>query len=982
MIRTACVVLMLAAALPACAGAPEIEDVVRGFYTAWAAGDAATASGFWEQGTPAATRIARTLRTRCLIVQQLAVTNVTIDGASATATIDAVMSRWSHMPGAPFDTERELATIALHRDRTQWKIAAIEPAEEELVRRLAALDGRAARERALQAAPELRTRLLVEALSRRAVTMVNQDQPGRAMEIVELAKEEADALDDPAAQATALGAESVLFRAAPVSDAAAGLRAACAAIEFAEHSGDPDTLARALQRAGRAQADARHVDEAITAFERALALRDFVEDASIVALAASQLARYQGVRNEVRYSAIASELAHEAGDPAAIISAEMNFGGLYMSRGDYEMAIPHIRKLVALAEQNGYASTQADALESLAACEYLLGRGENFLELTAKALSLLNALVNPAGTLDVLTSRAEYCLQEGDYACAERELTKAEEAHGGIPNGKTVTDFLAAKARLLAHQHRFDEAHRVLAMLYDEVPSLWARADVLREQGRREEEQRALEEAIGQVEWYRTALDYERHRVLYLAEYSAIYVRLIENLADRGDVGGALGVAERMRARGLKDLLAGARESSGSGEAEIEQRNARITELNRRLLAIQHDGGDTTAVQVQLRRARGDLEEALIRGSLAQPAAVDPPMGDAAAVAIPAGVTVVEFVVGRERTTAFVMRSGARVEVHRIAITESALRTRVARFVKAIESRDERYRTDAHSLYNLLLRPLLGPRPSRDMLCIIPDRSLWTLPFQALMTDGGEHVIERAPLFYAPSLSVLAGPAASHPSHEAPTILAIGNPDVDANTKREVTAVHRDAALGRLPDAEREVRELGRLYGARATIRTGMAAAESSLKRDADRFDVVHLATHGIIDDRFPMYSALLLAGSESEDGLLEAREIMSLPLHAELVVLSACDTARGAVMDGEGVISLSWAILATGCPRTIGTQWRVGSAAAASLMVAFHRRLATRASVDHVAASLREAQLEMLRSRYYAHPYYWAGFVMVGREK
>jgi CHAT domain-containing protein len=97
--------------------------------------------------------------------------------------------------------------------------------------------------------------------------------------------------------------------------------------------------------------------------------------------------------------------------------------------------------------------------------------------------------------------------------------------------------------------------------------------------------------------------------------------------------------------------------------------------------------------------------------------------------------------------------------------------------------------------------------------------------------------------------------------------------------------------------------------------------------------------------------------------------------------VLSACDTAGGRVQRGEGVIGLSWAILATGCPRAIATQWRVGSASAARLMIAFHQKLAAQKTVTNVARCLRDAQIGMLGHRIYAHPYYWAGFVLVGRD-
>ncbi|HEX8154601.1 MAG TPA: CHAT domain-containing protein, partial [Thermoanaerobaculia bacterium] len=396
----------------------------------------------------------------------------------------------------------------------------------------------------------------------------------------------------------------------------------------------------------------------------------------------------------------------------------------------------------------------------------------------------------------------------------------------------------------------------------------------------------------------------------------------------------------------------------------------------------QRDGGDPTAILADLRRARSALDEA--RAFAARPREVaSAPLPTPEAVEIPRDTTVVEFVAGKSATTALVGRNvngATEFASFQVDADPQTLRTLVNDFATAVESRDARYRATGRRLYELLLRPAIGAQPSGGKLCVMPDGVLWRVPFQALIAANGEHVVERVPLFYAPSLAILL--AKSRASRRgAPTVLALGNPELDAVTRGDVYAVHRSASLGPLPDATREVLALGRFYGSRATVRIGETASEADLKRDAEHFDVLHLATHGIVDVKAPMYSALLLAGSDSEDGLLEAREIVALPIRADLVVLSACDTARGRIEGGEGAIGLSWAILATGCPRIVATQWSVSSAAAARLMIAFHSRLSKRESVTNVAASLRDAQLEMIRTPQFSHPYYWAGFVMVGRD-
>jgi CHAT domain-containing protein len=246
-------------------------------------------------------------------------------------------------------------------------------------------------------------------------------------------------------------------------------------------------------------------------------------------------------------------------------------------------------------------------------------------------------------------------------------------------------------------------------------------------------------------------------------------------------------------------------------------------------------------------------------------------------------------------------------------------------------------------------------------------------------------------VFLAPSLSVLresrrmraaAGPGGGD---AAPTLLAMGNPHLDGTTATRVRAL-MDESLEPLPDAERQVQALRQVYGTdRSEVYVGKNAREDRLKGGAQSARVLHLATHGILNDRRPMYSHLVLsheAGS-AEDGLLEAREIMRLKFGADIAVLSACDTGRGRVGRGEGMIGLTWALLVAGVPTTVVSQWKVRSDSTADLMIAFHRRLqaqlARRSSAPDVAGALRAAALQIRRDPRYRHPFHWAAFLVVG---
>jgi CHAT domain-containing protein len=180
---------------------------------------------------------------------------------------------------------------------------------------------------------------------------------------------------------------------------------------------------------------------------------------------------------------------------------------------------------------------------------------------------------------------------------------------------------------------------------------------------------------------------------------------------------------------------------------------------------------------------------------------------------------------------------------------------------------------------------------------------------------------------------------------------------------------------------------LGRLYGAgRSRIYVGVEAREERFKQEAGGYRILHMATHGILNDTSPMYSQIVLSPPERdarEDGLLESWEVMGLDLRADLVVLSACETARGRFSAGEGVIGLTWALFVAGTPGAVVSQWKVESASTTELMVEFHRLFMSRAARPwaghHAAHALRQSALRLMRNPRHRHPFYWAGFVVVG---
>ena len=159
----------------------------------------------------------------------------------------------------------------------------------------------------------------------------------------------------------------------------------------------------------------------------------------------------------------------------------------------------------------------------------------------------------------------------------------------------------------------------------------------------------------------------------------------------------------------------------------------------------------------------------------------------------------------------------------------------------------------------------------------------------------------------------------------------------------------------------------------------GFKATESVFKEKADEFKVLHLATHGVINDDTPMLSQLLFNRDSINDGLLNVSEIYGLSLNADLTVLSACNSGVGKSTKGEGNMSISRAFSYAGCPSVITTFWKVPDQMTHKLMQNLYENLV---ESNHKAESLRSAKLQFITSTddsNKAHPYYWASFVLMG---
>jgi len=355
--------------------------------------------------------------------------------------------------------------------------------------------------------------------------------------------------------------------------------------------------------------------------------------------------------------------------------------------------------------------------------------------------------------------------------------------------------------------------------------------------------------------------------------------------------------------------------------------------------------------------------------------------------------------------------------------------------------REAQYWRQASALSRMLLKPLAGQLGSKRLL-IVADGALQYVPFGALPVPesrrAGEPESRRArgnpqsaspqpgrnpqsptPLIVEheivnlPSASTLAVlRRETEKRTPAPkTVAALADPVFDADdlraleakglikgaTQRQVAAnrpsqtisgqgLTRGENLGRLRYTRREVEAIRRVVPAE----NGLFA----LDFDADRakatsaelrqYRIIHFATHGILDSQNPDLSAIVLSRIDRQgnpqDGFLRLHDIYNLNLPAELVVLSACDSALGKEIKGEGLVGLTRGFMYAGAARVMASLWQVDDEATSVLMEQFYRRMLN----DRMspAAALREAQIAIWRQPRWSAPYYWAAFVMQGEWK
>ena len=637
----------------------------------------------------------------------------------------------------------------------------------------------------------------------------------------------------------------------------------------------------------------------------------------------------------------ALQVANKTQSSELAASIRNSLGVLYLEQEDYDQAEAHLRQSL-----QGYEHNKAEAARVLLNLGVIEQRRSNF----APALHYFQQALQQATSVakqDVMMAAGEglgvIYREQGDFPAAFQVLAESLSQARSLQDKMREAEILWRIAETHQAQGAFTQAvelsrqaHQIAVQQH--LPKLSYLTAVTLGQAYFSQKKipQALEiltAATDQLEALRTRVaGQEEERQLFFVNKVTAYHLLTEIQLMQGKSFDALLSVERAKARVLLDSL-----SQSNDELFAAQKPPLLS--------------------------RPDLRQC-----------VDPK------------TALLEYLVTKEKTFLFVIRkktltSEPEIQTFTIHLSAQELQKRTQAFQQMIASRHPAFAAEARDLYRLLLQPAAELLEGVDSLCMIPDGSLWEVPFQALQDARGRYVLEEYAIHLAPSLSVLSAMKQPSAQHISPSLFALGNPAHKATKTDSAAKFSREFTP--LPDAEKEVASVGKLFEKRKVL-TGQAATESVFKALAGDYGMLHLATHAVLDNRHPLNSYLLLATAQSDeknDGMLTAREVMQLKLQAQLVVLSACETANGRISAGEGIIGLSWAFLLAGCRTMVVSQWQVNSSSTTEFMIHFFSQLKNGGDKKPAvqAQALRQAALKLLRQPRYQHPYYWAGFVMIG---
>jgi len=787
-------------------------------------------------------------------------------------------------------------------------------------------------------------------------------------------------------------------------------------------------------------AEEGYIETAIHDAERALELMPLKGNEKRRAEALANLGGFQRVFGRydeaVRSFSDSRALGEQLEDPSIIGKALFGIGETYYSMGELELAAEYLRAALPKRREAADQRGESSVLRYLGSVDYSHGDYAAALQFHEQALQLATVPTDKS-IVEVLLAKDLVAL--GRYAEAARYASAARdraEAAGSMQLRADALEQLGrvqlADARPLVAAESFTQALEVYSaqgLHSEQARALNGLALAARETG---DLQRAIEyggRALSDIESVRGDIADPRLRALYLAARRDSYdlqIDLTMQLQARpdapaGSADAAFALSERARARSLVDLLQEAHIELDEPNPELAARRARLYASlgdlrrqrdQRRLYGAKGAAeGSLESIVDDLAEIENELNllDAEARTANPKRAGLTAPRPLAAAelrAALDEDSALIEYALGEERSYVWVVtREEARAVVLADRKTIEDAATRVYDGLRSSNSASSVLTRDLQHLADLVLTPVV-PLLTKERLLIAADGALQYVPFAALPVAGADGaqqpLLQTREVVGLPSLSVLvsqrAGERRAAPSK---TVAVFADPVFDRADPRIASAeathlVHpaqaqlatrssalESGTLERLPFSRLEAEAIESLVPEdERYVAVGFQAnRETLLGLTLDDYRLIHFATHGVIDTRYPDLSGLALSGFDAAGaptrGLLGLPDIYALSLNADLVVLSACETALGRDIRGEGLLGLTQGFLYAGAKGVVASLWPVADRTTAELMQRFYEQMLRDGL--RPADALRRAQLSVAAEPRWSHPYYWSAFVLVG---
>ncbi len=640
-------------------------------------------------------------------------------------------------------------------------------------------------------------------------------------------------------------------------------------------------------------------------------------------------------------------------------------------------------------------TNEALSLNGLAQVYAYLGKYDDAVRLYTQARAIYQDIKAPIGESVVLNNIGNAYISSGKYtqAIAHYQQSLAIYRNVGDRAGEanTLNNMGSAYSRLKQPQNALTFYNQALA-LYRQVGNRAGEATALSNLGRVYAAQKQYIEAEKQLVAAVQAFDGLRsqlkdtEKIALLDTQQATYNTLQQTLVAQNQPGRALEIAERGRARAFVELLASKLQVSGSRD-QVSATSASQRLQSMTLSDIKQVAKDQNATLVEYTIVRPELlyiwvikpTGEIVFKSVPLPAPTD-------------GISSLSQLVNASRAEDLSAQGRGLTFVEDVVtVAQASVQTQPS---------DTNTYGNLRKLHALLIAPIAPhlPKKPNDRVIIIPQGELFLVPFAALQDAQGKFLIETHTLVTAPAIQVLQltrqqrlrqvpsarcqvpGQSSDTCNLKPGTFLIVGNPTMPqiGNPPQQLSS---------LPGAETEAKTIATLLGTQPLI--GNQARKSIVLQQITTARLIHLATHGLLDDfkGLGVPGAIALAPDSSPStpnalpstlaGLLTASEILDLNLSADLVVLSACDTGRGRVT-GDGVVGLSRSLISAGVPSVIVSLWKVSDDSTSFLMAQFYQNL--QQPNTNKAQALRQAMLTTQKQ--YPDPKDWAAFTLIGEAE